>query len=443
MTNQEILDTETRSSADEVLALIEGYFGKQRDILRLVEFVADRQHELDDRQAKVMLELTSKYPEYPEKELAELISNFGNIGNSEESDPKERTQDQITEVLELIDPPHLSSEFVMDLARAHVQPPSAPRMFEALLTTLVSDFEVFVGDLMRLLGKADPSPLMGDTATFTWREVSRHESIESFRDTVVEARIGTVLRGSMLDWMGHLERTHKVKLPNCLQNAEFAEVFERRNLIVHAGGVVSDAYRQKFGGSGQRLEKGGRLRVSKDYLDKSADLLFEVAYCLIVNSGKKISDNENYSWLEGELVNIPFRLLQIDRADLVSRVCGNYLEAPFDVAERQIIMKVNFWLGMKLAGKFEQCREDVEEWQVSMLKPMYRFAKLSLLDRVGDALQLGKEMRASGEFPMHHWLTWPLVAKVREFERQVESEDSQQVETSIDLPPELEEAPGA
>ena len=47
--------------------------------------------------------------------------------------------------------------------------------------------------------------------------------------------------------------------------SEFKERFYRRNILLHASGVVSEEYKRKTGYEGE--EK--RLTVSEDYLDKS------------------------------------------------------------------------------------------------------------------------------------------------------------------------------
>lgn len=404
------------SVADDLIELIDRYFEKQRDLIRLVTFLDARQHELDDYQALVLRNLEIQYPEYPSEGLATLVDMFGNLKIDDAQDAHE----QISEILEVVDPQHLDNEFMIDLARAHFQAPSAPRLFEALLIVLVSDIEVFIGQLCRLLGKVDPAPLMGEDATFSWREVSQHKSIEEFRDTVVEQRVNKVLRGSAKEWISHLERKHKLKLSNSVQDKCFYEIFERRHLVVHAEGRASASYLDEYGEYSDITEVGERLFVDQEYLKDSADLLFGAAYSLVASAGAKVTDPERYSRVESQLVDVPYRLLQESRLSLVSRICKEYKDTKFRKDEHKLIMSVNYWLSLKLVGRFDECKSEVGAWQVSMLNPKYRFAKHALLDEFDEALDIGKTLRGTEDFPMRHWLTWPLAANVREYERNLQ-----------------------
>lgn len=85
------------------------------------------------------------------------------------------------------------------------------------------------------------------------------------------------------------------------------------------------------------------------------------------------------------------------------------------------IMRVNRWIAMKRNGRLEECRTEIENWQVVHLKDQFNLAKLVLLGDIEEAAALSDHLLQTGGLRLSHWAEWPLLEEVREHQsRQAE-----------------------
>jgi len=128
------------------------------------------------------------------------------------------------------------------------------RRFEALKHTtailshnaviaLVSQFDVYLGQLIRGIFFHKPEILNGSAKTFSYAQLVRFDSLDAAREHVIEKEVETILRESHADQFSWLEKSLGISLRNPLPIwPNFIEVTQRRNLFVHTDGVVSSQY---------------------------------------------------------------------------------------------------------------------------------------------------------------------------------------------------------
>ncbi len=151
----------------------------------------------------------------------------------------------------------------------------------SLLVALVSQFDSFIGQLLRTLFYLKPEMLNGSEKALKFSELVEFVSIDAAREYIIEKEIETVLRKSHSDQFSWLESKFKVPLRKALPIwSDFIELTERRNLLVHANGVVSSQYVKVCEENGVELddtvEVGTVLEVSSDYFLKAYKCVYEI-----------------------------------------------------------------------------------------------------------------------------------------------------------------------
>ena len=116
-----------------------------------------------------------------------------------------------------------------------------PRM---LTVGLVSAFEYHLGLLMHQIAIVRPEAVFDREKTVTVRELLNASSLDELKRAIVSSEIDGVLRESVEDQIGWIEKrsgADKIQ-PNHNEWPNLIEVLERRNLFVHAGGIVNQQY---------------------------------------------------------------------------------------------------------------------------------------------------------------------------------------------------------
>jgi len=111
------------------------------------------------------------------------------------------------------------------------------------VVSLVSQYDSFLGGLLRALFHFRPELLNESDRTLSLKELQTFESIDEARDFIVEKEVETVVRKGHVEQFDWMENRFNVKLREGLAAwPTFVEVTERRNLLVHCSGIVSSHY---------------------------------------------------------------------------------------------------------------------------------------------------------------------------------------------------------
>lgn len=112
-----------------------------------------------------------------------------------------------------------------------------------IVVAIVSQYDAYLGELVRILFKTNPSLLDVSNKQFPADQIFSFGSIDEFRDFLIEKELETVLRASHTKQIEWIEKKLGIPLTKDLKiYSSFVEITERRNLLVHANGRVSKQY---------------------------------------------------------------------------------------------------------------------------------------------------------------------------------------------------------
>jgi hypothetical protein len=263
--------------------------------------------------------------------------------------------------------------------------------------------------------KQYPEKIGSKEKQFSLEELSNFDSIEDAKNYLIDSSVESVLRGSFEDWIKFLKTDLDLSMGYIKDHKKsLIEAFQRRNLLVHNGGVVNRIYRSNYPkdlGSCPKL--GDRLHISPEYLAEKISL-FERCFVLIaLELWKKLGvDNMQRGDL---LIDLAYKHLVAERYDIAESL--SYFAANDKSLQEkdQLYGKVNYWISKKYGKGFEDVRPEIEKADFSAKSRLFRLAKNTLLGDFDEAKNdIEYLLDHDDKFSFKVVQTWPLFREFRD-----------------------------
>jgi hypothetical protein len=303
---------------------------------------------------------------------------------------------------------------------------SLPLAHRGLFLVLVSNWDAYFGSLLRWVYKVRPEIIDNSSRTISFSELKQINSLDAARNKIVEEEISVVLRESHGEQFDYLERKLSLTLKKLDTWPKFIELTQRRNLIAHADGKVSDQYLKICRDNNVELDAaikvGVELEIPPAYLRDSCDYLAELGFKLSQVLWRKLQPSEAGK-AEDHLLDTTFEMLKAGQYELAIRLLTFSLTPPmkFDEARSRYICVVNLALAYKWTGNEAKCAEIVEAEDWSAVPLELQLAAAVLKNRADEAISLMKQIGTSGAVTKENYDEWPLFMKFRRTKRFIEA----------------------
>lgn len=151
---------------------------------------------------------------------------------------------------------------------------------EMSLVYLVTSFEVYLSDILKLAFRARKEMLKTSKKNITYEEAISYPDLDSLLDGIIDKEIMELFSKNIDDIAKILRDRFGSKL-NLQEQAEawqrFREYWYRRNIIVHNNGVPNSIYNLK---TKSNHDQNKRLLVEQNYLNIGFNLFESCAYML-------------------------------------------------------------------------------------------------------------------------------------------------------------------
>jgi hypothetical protein len=299
-----------------------------------------------------------------------------------------------------------------------------PRTF---LVSLVSQFDAFLGRLIRHLFNFKPSILDTSANTLTFSQLTEFGSLEKAREYVVEKEIEAVLRKSHSEQFDWLENKFGLKLRVDLNIwPVFIEITERRNLFVHTNGMVSHQYLYVCRQHGSVLEPGiipGKvLSVTRTYFETAHECLFEIGVKLAQVLWRKVQSEELKN-ADANLLSVGYELLEEGRYRLARCLLDfstETLKKHYN-EETRLAMVINRAQAYKWSGDEVTAQKIIGAVDWSATAGKFRLAQAVILDDFKSAVKLMNEIGAQEGVDKSAYREWPLFKEIRKVPEFLES----------------------
>lgn len=345
---------------------------------------------------------------------------------------------------------HEFNQLERELERSHIAMSIVPKSF---VVALVSQFDAYLGGLLRAFMNLRPELLNGSERILTFKELKEFNSLEEARAFVLEKEIETLLRESHAEQFSWMENKFKIKLRESLPSwPVFVEVTERRNLFVHCDGVVSRQYLRVCGEQGVEgltgLQPGCRLEVDQEYFDKAQECIFEIGVKLGHVLWRKLCPEQRKA-ADGNLSEVCYALLQESKYRLAKELLGFAVVGlkKYSTDEVRRIFIINYAQAHKWMDDQKGCLTtlDAEDWTACDDK--FQIALAVLKDDFDTAIGLMKRIGAKGTINQSCYRSWPIFRELRkrkdfrETFSDVFGEEFEKSKTQEAAPPEASKTP--
>lgn len=295
-----------------------------------------------------------------------------------------------------------------------------PELIESsLFLSLFSTFDAYTGELLAGIYARKPQLFDKLDRKIDLVDVLTARSIEELKKSVLESEIEKFRRKSYVEQFEELESTFGLKLKAFDRWADFVECSQRRNLLTHCDGIVSDQYIKmckEVGYPEQEIASlGTQLKLGPTYFLATCELMIEVGLKLGQTLWRKILPEE-LEEADDHMHSAQFDALNSQnwpRAIVMGEFAINLPKHSSELQRR--ICTINYCIALKFSGDEVKALEVLSKMDWSASISDFQLAAAVLRDQFDDAArimgQIGKKGQLVNETAYH---IWPLFNAFRE-----------------------------
>lgn len=278
------------------------------------------------------------------------------------------------------------------------------------LISLLSSAEWFYSQILHFFYDKNPHVAGIKKKTLTLEELKSFGSIEDAEKYLIDSKIEGLLRSSFADWMETLKTELGLGLGYLSDfNDELIEIYQRRNLFVHNGGVVNSIYLSKV--SLSKKSVGEKLTVEGEYLDNAIDkihVLFSLIACELWKNDLP-TDEERSNFL----MELNYGYLKQGKWT-VAKLPNTFLskDARQPVIPR-IYAQLNCWLCEKREKGLNNVKSELDKQDFSDKSIVIQLALEALRENEESFFQLLPRAINSEELPVKYLFDFPILEEMR------------------------------
>ncbi|MFC2968608.1 hypothetical protein [Acidimangrovimonas pyrenivorans] len=243
-----------------------------------------------------------------------------------------------------------------------------------------------------------------------------YESIDDARKEIIDAEIESVLRKSHHEQFLWMERRFSMKLREGIDVwPEFVELCERRNLLTHTGGVVSQQYLKVCDQHKCNINKkvGDKLIVDHEYFEKAIETIAEIGTKLGHVMWRKFSPSERET-ADHDLNDLGMHLIKVGEYKTAERILELGVDFPSHHSDRvKRMMIVNLANAAKLGGDSEKAARIIGKVDWSASSPDFQICVAAVEGKVDSVCELMRNLGAKGAISASDFRDWPVFHSVR------------------------------
>lgn len=286
-------------------------------------------------------------------------------------------------------------------------------LYRGALISLISQVQAYLGTLFEAYLRLRPEALNDEQIALA--DLMMCESMDDAREIVLSRRVEGMLHGGLEDWRDEIKRTLGCNLSEYADrfDADLTEIYQRRNLLVHADGIVNAVYLANVDAARHgRVRKGDHLEVTREYLDHAIDV-FELAFVLLAfGVWKRLAADEKAR--SGYAINLEYDYLLERRWTLVEAVASFTEHDPGLGSE--LSNRVNLWLALKRQGRFAEVESEIRKAadDFNTRRPIFRLVRHALLEEHDQVVRLLPSALLEPNFDPVDVAEWPVLDEFRQ-----------------------------
>ncbi|HOY86123.1 MAG TPA: hypothetical protein PLJ94_03280 [Methylotenera sp.] len=296
-----------------------------------------------------------------------------------------------------------------------------PLMARSFFIGIFTEYDRFIGELLKGIYTKKPELYKGIKKEISLSELIDVSDINEIKRNILEEEVDSFRRGSYIEQFSELEKKFDIKtLKDFSDWPIFIECAQRRNVMTHNGGCVSQQYINLCEREGYKFTSipkiGDELALAPDYLNASIITISKVGFMLTHTLWRKIFPEE-VSQADEAMNNAIYYLLCKKRPRTASEF-GQFALTPMMAKEATDIVKmiriINTALAFKLNDNKKQAMDllDSIDWTASLRD--FKLAAAVIRDDNKKASDIMRDIGKKGELVSElSYYQWPLFTDFR------------------------------
>lgn len=300
------------------------------------------------------------------------------------------------------------------------------------IISLVSLFDSFLAGLVRCVYNLKQDLLLESQQSFTYREIVKYDTTREVKKLIIDNTIDKLFRDSHKEQIQWFEKVFEVNtLKKFAGWGDFIELTERRNLFVHADGIVSGQYIEECTRNDYKLENiniGRKLKADNEYFEKSFRLLYEMAIMLTqILINKLYLGREKFSTdtsvRDNIFINNVYELICEEHFDIAINVSKFAIGDAFKRNNKdKTFIELNLAQAYKWSGKEKECKAILQNLDTSAMNIDLQIPKKVLEEEYDEVYSMMKDLgKGSKILTKEAYREWPIFRDIR---KQKEFEDT-------------------
>lgn len=286
-------------------------------------------------------------------------------------------------------------------------------LYSSALMNLASTVELFFSRLLHGYFLMHPEAVGTKEKLFSFEDLAKYDSVREARDCYILSKIEDILRGPFDDWIKYMKSPVGLSM-GYLKDEQpvLSEAFQRRNVIVHNGGVSNSIYLSKVPEKFRDvLEAGIDLTPSRSYLNDRIDRFEQVCVLIGAEMWKKTDPiNEE----RAETMNtLAYQHLLAGRYAIVKSLSYFIVQDKLAPEIHRTIAQLNLWQSEKRLGNWALVNEDVSSADYSAKSLRFQLGRLALLADFDGFYQMLPRALQADEITLEELQSFPIMSDMR------------------------------
>lgn len=305
-----------------------------------------------------------------------------------------------------------STKNELDIQKASIEYEKARQMLyihnnNAIISLLIR-FENFFTDYFEWLISKFPNKYLNEKS-IKYAELLKYD-FENLKKELSTEAANAIMSQPLGDWI-KIIKSHKFDIQSLASYLnDFAEIYYRRNIIVHNNGKVNRQYLTGTKCTEADHPLGEKLVTNKPYVLNAFDVSMVIVYGLLFASIKGQQD-EKEEYLDFLFSSGFDHMMDADWN--VSAYIFDLLKSDTTQTEHTLALsQINYWISLKNLGRFSEIKEEILSKDYSAMNSSIQMAKEILLENYENAIPL-LEVSLPHHLSHKHVETWPLFIQFR------------------------------
>lgn len=292
----------------------------------------------------------------------------------------------------------------------------AEHLPEISVIGLISVYDAFLARLLKVVFKMHEEMVLTSDREIKYSDLIRYGSLEEAKNQIIEKDVESVIRNSHHEQFSWMEKKFKLKLREGVKSwPEFIEICERRNILTHTGGIVSEQYRANCMSHGCKdvAKVGEKLATDAVYFKNAVQIVSEIGFKLGHVMWRKFAEAERAD-ADSSLNQTALDLIVAREYQLAEKLLefGAYTFKKHASDSTRRMMIVNLANAMRLQKQGEKAKQilDQEDW--SATGPNFQICVAAVREDIDTVCSLMRQ--GSGALQPEDYRDWPVFRGIRQ-----------------------------